>query len=1123
MNGRREMKKVCKVERESGHFQVCGSDSSANVNDESILLDFRNMVTNPDDILTYNWTKSTSFCNWIGVTCSPGRQRVMALKLPNMNLEGTISPSIANFSFLVELDISNNSFRGDIPLDLFRSQKLETMSLAYNKFSGDLWKESWNVPELRILNLSRNSLSGSIHSSIGNVSKLERLILYENIIGGSIPSEIGNLSSLRDLDLSRNRFTGSIPPSIFNVSSLRAVNLSNNSLSGAFLLTGEDDFLDIDDIDLSYNQLIGEIPSSLCRFRGLRSLYLSYNNFTGQIPRNIGCLTKLEKFYVTENKIDGNIPPSLGNISSLQFLGYVKNSISGHIPDELGKLFNLQMLGFDYNNLTGEIPPVIFNLSSLVYIAFTDNSLSGRIPATLGLQLPNLEGIYLADNMLEGEIPISITNASRLKELELSYNFFTGSVPYNLGNLRDLLFLNLAGNQLTNEPRNPELGFIDSLVECTMLQFLIVGNNPLKGILPDSVQNLSSSIEMFNIENGQIYGQIPNGIGNMSSMLSLVLNGNNLTGNIPSEIGYLRQLQRLYLSNNKLKGHIPVELCNLVNLGDMILSENNLSGSVPECIGNLSRLQKLMLGYNRLTSSLPFTLWEVKNLLFLNVSQNFIQGDLPLEIGRLETLEGLDLSSNELSGQIPIALGDQKNLRYLSLSINSLEGSIPSSFGNLISLEFLDLSSNGLSGSIPNSMERLLYLREINLSNNNLEGAIPTGGVFANSSPQSYIGNRGLCSMTILEFPRCANTSSPRGSRSKTRILRITIPVMISVALIIVSLTFWILYRQKKERLGDPELSEIPTHQMVPYRELLQATDNFSESNLLGVGSSGSVFKGILSDGNLVAIKVLNLKDEEICKRFDAECEVMRRIRHRNLVKVITTCSNEYIRAIVLQYMPNGNLENWLHRQDYVLDLLQRINIMLDVAMAIEYLHHGYDDQVVHCDLKPANVLLDADMVAHVSDFGISKILAQDKSNAQTNTLGTIGYIAPEYGSQGTVSTAGDVYSFGIMLLEALSGKRPTDEIFPENLSLKQWVTASHPNSLMEIIDSNLFQEEDEVNTRHKICISCVIELALDCSKEAPEERINMKEAVIRLANIRKKFLETNKTQSTTLEQHNLL
>ncbi|KAA8535529.1 hypothetical protein F0562_030532 [Nyssa sinensis] len=161
---------------------------------------------------------------------------------------------------------------------------------------------------------------------------------------------------------------------------------------------------------------------------------------------------------------------------------------------------------------------------------------------------------------------MAITNASKLIELELSYNFFTGSVPTNLGNLWQLQCLNLASNQLTNELRNLELEFINSLVECQMLQFIIVGNNPLNGILPDSVGNLSSSLEMFNIENGQINGHIPRGIGHLSSIISLFLNGNNLSGSIPSEVGKIKQLQKLYLSRNELQGSIPEELCHLINV-----------------------------------------------------------------------------------------------------------------------------------------------------------------------------------------------------------------------------------------------------------------------------------------------------------------------------------------------------------------------------------------------------------------------------------------------------------------------------------------------------------------------------------------------------------------------------
>ncbi|KAJ8562086.1 hypothetical protein K7X08_011377 [Anisodus acutangulus] len=350
--------------------------ASPNETDIEALLSFKHLITNNTSFLSKNWTTNTSFCSWFGITCSPQNKRVMSLNLPNMNLEGKISPSIANFSFLTMLNLSNNIF------------------------------------------------------------------------SGNIPTEIGNLSQLVELDLSHNQLSGSIPPSFFSISSLRAVYLVNNSLSGSFLVDEVKGLLNLEVIDLSYNRIIGEIPSRL--------------------P--------------------------------------LQNHIGGEIPQDLGNLSKLKMLGFDFNNLTGEIPESIFNISSLEYIAFTDNDLSGRIPTSLGLQLPNLKGIFLADNQLEGEIPMYITNAAKLIELELAYNFFTGTVPSNLGNLRQLEFLNLGGNQLTNEPGQRQLGFLNSLVDCRMLQFLILANNPLNGFLPDSISNLSSTIEMFNIENGQING-----------------------------------------------------------------------------------------------------------------------------------------------------------------------------------------------------------------------------------------------------------------------------------------------------------------------------------------------------------------------------------------------------------------------------------------------------------------------------------------------------------------------------------------------------------------------------------------------------------------------------------------
>ncbi|XP_049391691.1 receptor kinase-like protein Xa21 [Solanum stenotomum] len=502
----------------------------------------------------------------------------------------------------------------------------------------------------------------------------------------------------------------------------------------------------------------------------------------------------------------------------------------------------------------------------------------------------------------------------------------------------------------------------------------------------------------------------------------------------------------------------------------------------------------------------------MSGLLLLDVSQNCIEGEVPSDVGGLKAIVELYLYNNHFSGMIPTRLGELQNLQSLDLSNNSFFGQIPLSFANLISLEYLDLSLNALSGTIPKSLEKLLSLKSINVSFNGFEGELPTGGVFSNSTLQSFLGNKGLCGVHILDIPACASTNPGKQSRLKEVLLKIVTPVVISSFLIFLLFSIWIMKRHKKGKSKDVEqVPEIKTHQLVSYHEIQRATNNFDdESNLIGEGSSGSVYKGILSSGTVVAIKVLDLENEQVCKRFDTECEVMRNVRHRNLVPVITTCSSDYIRAFVLQFMPNGSLENWLYKEDRHLNLHQRVTVMLDAAMAIEYLHHGHVTPIVHCDLKPANVLLDEDMVGHVGDFGIPKILAISKSMAYTETLGTLGYIAPEYGSEGIVSTSGDVYSYGIMLMEVLTKRRPTDEeICNENLDLRKWITQSFSGSMMDVVDANLFSEEEQITCKSEICIASMIELGLDCTKEMAESRITMKEVVKRLNKINNTFMET--------------
>ncbi|KAJ8562568.1 hypothetical protein K7X08_031020 [Anisodus acutangulus] len=932
-----------------------------------------------------------------------------------------------------------------------------------------MWKGPWYVPELRVLNLRNNSLTGIIPPYVGNATKLMNFNLSFNMINGNIPMEIGNLSQLAILSLGDNQLTGSIPAALFNISSLLVASLAMNSLSGPLLLDEGNIVSNLENLDTYHNQISGHIPSNICQLSRLKILSISFNKITGEIPRNIDCLAKLEEFYIGHNPIDGTIPTSLGNISTLQYIYCRNNSIGGQIPHELGKLSNLRQLGFAENyNLIGQIPKDIFNISSLEIINFSFNNLSGRIPTTSGLHLPNLKELYLLDNQLEGEIPLYITNASKLELLELDMNILTGTIPTNLGNLRELRYLLLNHNQLTNEPREHELLFLNSLANCRMLRRLEVGSNPLNGVFPNSIGNLSSTIEVFHIGDAHISGFIPTSTGNLSGLTTLVFQRNNLMGNIPPEIGKLKQLQGLFLYNNKLQGHIPELVCQLSKLVLLTLDDNELSGLIPECLGNLSMLQHLYLGSNKFSSKFHMSLWKMSGLLSLDVSQNSMEGEVPPDIGELKAIVDLDLSANHFSGMIPSRLGELQNLKSLDLSNNSFSGSIPLSFANLISLEDLDLSLNALSG------------------------------------------NKGLCGMNIFEVPACAITNPGHQSKSKKLVLKIVIPVVTSSFLIFLFASIWIMKQHKKGKSKDVErVSEVKTHQLVSYHEIQRATNYFDGSNLIGVGGSGSVYKGTLSSGIVVAIKVLDLQNEEVCKRFDTECEVMRNVRHRNLVPVITTCSSEYIRAFVLLYMPNGSLDNWLYKEDCHLNVLQRVAIMLDVAVAIEYLHHSHHTHIVHCDLKPANVLLDEEMVAHVGDFGISKILAVSKSMAHTETLGTLGYIAPEYGSEGIVSTRGDVYSYGIMLMEVLSKRRPTDEeIFNENLGMREWIRRAFPRTMMEVVDANLFPEEEQITSKSEICIISMIELALDCTKETPESRITMKDVVKRLNKIKNTFLE---------------
>ncbi|XP_058004362.1 putative receptor-like protein kinase At3g47110 isoform X5 [Hevea brasiliensis] len=568
---------------------------------------------------------------------------------------------------------------------------------------------------------------------------------------------------------------------------------------------------------------------------------------------------------------------------------------------------------------------------------------------------------------------------------------------------------------------------------------------------------------------------------------SMVLKGQNLTGSISPYIGNLSFLRVLNLRNNIFNGQIPQE------------------------VGNLFRLQAFNLQNNAIQGEIPVNLTRCSHLWLINLQNNYLTGKIPAELGSLEMLEVLLMCINNVNGKFPASLGNLSSLAILSAAWMELEGNIPHEFGQLTGLEFFAVMGNKLSG------------------NNKLCGGVPK-----------------------LHQPKCPTKAMKKGKSIAIK-LAIIIPCVIFCVLLM--LASMLAYRRKVSKKSSSDaLKELDRLVKVSYKDLYDATSGFSADNLIGSGNFGSVYKGFLNQMERpVAIKVLKLGTKGASKSFVAECKVLRTVRHRNLVKLFTYCSSiDYkqndFKALVYEFMGNGSLEKWLHHdihnnnQSRHLNFFQRLTIAIDVASALHYVHDLCEIPIIHCDLKPSNVLLDDEMVAHLSDFGLAKLFlnTNDASQTQTSSIGirgTIGYAPPEYAMGGTVSKEGDVYSYGILVLEMFSGKRPTDKIFGDLLNLHNFVKDALPKRLSQITCPTLLsrgmeetptrnaETEEQIEiyaeteprnngnlsqtsiSKEKDCLLSVFKVGVACSAESPKDRMSMRDVVKELHLIRSIFL----------------
>lgn len=843
----------------------------------------------------------------------------------------------------------------------------------------------------RVTALLLNSfyLSGHISPSLANLTFLKNLSLSENQLSGNIPMELGRLKRLQFLNLSFNSLDGMIPFTLGNCSNLEFLSMSNNNFQGI-------------------------IPLTIAQSKGLRFINLESNFLVGGIPDEFGSLDQLTVLRLRTNNLTGTIPPSLGNLSNILLLDLAHNSLSGLIPTSLARIRVLQILHLGFNNLSGTIPHSLYNMSTMIFLSLSNNQLTGTLPPDMCDSFRNLQYLLLYNNTLNGQIPASISNCSALTTFQIVNNRLRGLIPFSIGTLQNIKFLDLSYNML--EAKQPShWGFFYALTNCTMLQWLDLGSNQLEGTLPNAISNISINIYYMGLYLNPISGSIPEGIGKLTNLNTLLLGDTFLSGTMPDKIGDLWQLQLLYIVNTMMSGQLPSTLGNLTQMNTLDLRNNEFGGYIPPELSNMQALEILDISHNNLTGQIPKEIMSIPLTIALDLANNYLNGSLPQEIGKLKNLAEINLFNNRLSGVIPSTIDGCQILQILYLSRNSFEGTIPSTMKNMMGLQLLDVSVNSLSGHVPefvSTMNLILF----NISFNNFDGELPTEGIFKNASKIDIRGNPKLCGgIPELHLPNCI-LSFPIQRHHKQR--NVIIAISIVIVFIFLSIIMCFLARRysgRRSKTPQPTLN-IVNYQVknVSYSDILKATEGFAEKNLIGVGTFGSVFKAIMSFENVttVAVKVLNLEQHGASRSFMSECEALRSIRHRNLMKILSLCSStDYqgndFKGLIFEFMPNGNLEAWLHpyactsRPFKSLSLFQRLNIAINIATALDYLHNQSPTPIVHCDLKPSNVLLDTDMIARVGDFGLARILLRPDSllsQSKTSTSGikgSIGYIPP--------------------------------------------------------------------------------------------------------------------------------